>query len=319
MKMLFVDPMGDREAAGLNLGIAYCATSAFNQGHTISILDLVNIRKGEQPHKRIKTAVENFHPDIIGISVTNMSFNNSKSYAEDIKSYFKGSIVLGGPEISALAGKSLELIPNADMAVIGEGEITIIDLLNAIEKKSHFESVKGLVWRDGQKIVVNPSREFIRNLDEVAFPNYGIFGVDKMDVYPISTTRGCPYGCIFCFCNLGKKWRTRSIENVIEEIRIAKNRYGAKLFHICDPSFNIDIGRVERFCKRLIEEKLDMPWVIQGFRADRMTEDMIHWMSKANCGRIWVGIETLDENDFKNVNKGENLDDIKEGIALIKY
>ena len=317
MRMLFVDPLGDIESTGLNIGIAYCATNVIENGHTAGILDLVNIRQPE-PHLRIKRAVESFRPDVVGLSVTNMSFNNSRSYIDGMREYYKGTIVIGGPEISAVAEKSLELVTGADMAVVGEGEITLTELLSTMEKGMPLESVKGLVWRDGRNIVANGPREFIKNLNEIPFPDYSIFGVDKMDVYPIVTSRGCPYGCAFCFSHLGKKWRARSPENIIEEIKLAKSKYGAKLFHICDPSFNVDIGRVERFCALLVDAKLEMPWVIQGFRADRMTEEMMRSLKQANCRRIWVGIETLEEDVFKKINKGETLDQIKKGIELMR-
>lgn len=320
MKILFIDPPGDKESSGLNIGIAYCASALIEAHHTVSILDFVNIRSGD-PLERIRRAVEAYRPDIIGISVTNMSFNNSKRYTEDIRRYFKGIVILGGPEVSALAGRALALMPNADMAVMGEGELTLVELFSALERKTTLADVKGLVWRDGERkerVIINQARDFIRDLDTIPLPNYDVFGVDKMDVYPIVTTRGCPYGCIFCFSHLGKKWRARSPENIIGEIRMAKEKYGARLFHICDASFNVDIGRVERFCALLVAEGLDMPWVIQGFRADRMTEDMMRRLSEANCKRIWVGIETMDEDVFKNISKGETLAQIKNGIALMK-
>lgn len=317
MRILFIDPMGDKESTGLNIGIAYCATSVIKNGHTAGVLDLVNIRKVD-PYASIDKAIQQFHPDAIGISVTNMSFNTTRSYVDHIKKNFKTIVILGGPEVSALAAKSLELIPGADMAVIGEGELTLAELLDVLEKKLPLNNIKGLAWREGGKIILNQAREFIKDLNEIDFPDYAVFGVDKMDVYPVVTTRGCPYGCVFCFSHLGKKWRARSPENIIEELKKARDIYGAKLFHICDASFNVDIPRVEKFCKLLVENGLDMPWVIQGFRADRMTEGMMQSLKRANCKRIWVGIETMEEDVFKNINKGETLDQIKKGIALMK-
>ena len=287
MKILFIDPMGDKESTGLNIGIAYCAASLIKNGHTVSVLDLVNVR-GIDARESMRNSLETFKPDIVGLSVTNMSFNNSKAYIDNIREYFKGKIVVGGPEISALSGKSLELIPKADIAVIVEGEVALVELADALEKGMPLNDIKGLAWRSGDSIVLNEGRIFSKDLDSIEFPDYAVFGVDKMDVYPIVTTRGCPYGCAFCFSHLGKKWRARTPENIIGEIRIAKDRYGAKLFHICDASFNVDIARVERFCKMLVDEGLDMPWVIQGFRADRMTEEMMKALKAANCKRIWL-------------------------------
>ncbi|GEM_PF-1758576 len=317
MKFLFIDPIGDKESTGLNIGIGYCASSLVNAGHTVSVLDFVNIRSGD-PVERIRRSISLFAPEMIGISVTNMSFNTSKGYIEEIRKSYSGNVVVGGPEISALSGRALELIPGADIAVVGEGEATLVELVAVIGKGGDLSAVKGIAWREGRDIKVNPVRSFNKELDTIAFPNYDVFGVDKMDVYPIVTTRGCPYGCVFCFSHLGKKWRARSPDNMIEELKVARDKYGAKLFHISDASFNVDIARVEKFCDLLIKEKLDMPWVIQGFRADRMTEALMQSLKRANCKRIWVGIETMDDDVFGGINKGESLEQIKNGIALMK-
>jgi radical SAM superfamily enzyme YgiQ (UPF0313 family) len=317
MKFLFIDPLGDIESTGLNMGIAYCSTRAIRAGHRVAVLDLVNFRVPDRS-AAIRNAVERFGPDAVGFSVSNMSFNEARACVEAMRQYYKGAVVLGGPEISALGRKALELIGGADIAVIGEGEVTFVEMLGAMERKEGLGGVSGLVWRRGGEIVTNAPRDFIAQLDGIEFPDYGVFGVDRMDVYPIVTTRGCPYGCIFCFSHLGKKWRARSPENVIEELKVARTRYGARLFQICDPSFNVDIGRVERFCELLIKEKVDMPWVIQGFRADRVTERMMRMLKEARCRRIFVGVETLEEDVFRGINKGESLDDIKKSIALMK-
>lgn len=317
MRFLFIDPLGDKESTGLNIGIAYCGASLRKHGHTVSVLDLVNVRQ-EDPVAAIRRAVEAFRPGIVGLSVTNMSFNCSRSYIDALRGYFRGTIVIGGPEISALGGKALELMPGADIAVIGEGEETVAELASALDGRQPLGAIRGLAWRDNGRITVNAPRAFRADVDAITFPDYDIFGVDKMDVYPIVTERGCPYRCSFCFSHLGKKWRARTPENIIAELTVARDRYGARLFHVCDPSFNVDIPRVEKFCKMLIAEKLDMPWVIQGFRADRMTEGLMRALSEANCRRIWVGIETMEEDVFSRIDKGESLEQIRKGIALMK-
>ena len=98
MRILFIDPLGDRESTGLNIGIGYCARSVTDKGHVAGVLDLLNIRTPE-PLRWIRRAVRSFRPDVVGMSVLNMSFRNTRSYAKDIRNYFGGAIVLGGPEI----------------------------------------------------------------------------------------------------------------------------------------------------------------------------------------------------------------------------
>lgn len=317
MKVLLIDPLGDLESTGLNIGLAYCATVARKRGHVVSVMDLVNIRKPD-PCAAIKNAIEVFAPDAVGLSVCNMSLNNVRLYTESIKKYFDGKIIIGGPEISVLGKRSLEMISHADIAVIGEGEVTFTELLDALSGRSDLSAVNGIVVRSGDGIRANAPRDFITALDSMDFPDYGVFGIDKMDVYPIVTTRGCPFGCSFCFSYLGRKWRVRSPENVVKELRAAKERYGFKLFQICDPAFNVDIARVERFCDLLIEAQLNTPWVIQGFRADTVTERMMQRLSAAGCRRVFVGIESLEEDVFSRINKGETLERIKQSIAMMR-
>ncbi|MDA2915385.1 B12-binding domain-containing radical SAM protein [Nitrospinae bacterium AH_259_B05_G02_I21] len=319
MKILLVDLFGATESTGINLGLGYLSAHLRAAGHQVSLLDTVNIRTGPVD-ERIKKAVGGYNPGLIGFPVYNITYKSAKEYIEKLRKYYSGKIVVGGPEILGLGAKSLEDMTGADFAVLGEGEVTMVELVDALERKNgkkELEGIAGLVWWDGDRLVENMARVNDKNVDKLLFPDYEIYGGQGMDVYPINTSRGCPYSCSFCFMPV-KKWRARSPENIIEELKMAKEKYNISLFHIVDASFNMRPRRIVEFCDLLIEENIDLPWVIQGFRADRAPEDLLEKMYRAKCKRIWVGVESLDEEVYAQINKGETMEEIIESVKKMR-
>jgi radical SAM superfamily enzyme YgiQ (UPF0313 family) len=175
---------------------------------------------------------------------------------------------------------------------------------------------------DGENLVINPARERISDLDSIAFPAFCLWPMDKYDVYPIITSRGCPHQCIFCDSSLlwGRKWRPRSTENVIEEIKMAQNCYGwvNKPFTFVDDSFNIDIKRVIKLCDQIMEHNLDIEWSCGGVRADRTTLKLARKMKEAGCRGVVIGVESAVPQVLNNMKKGEKIEDIGRGIRDFK-
>lgn len=138
-----------------------------------------------------------------------------------------------------------------------------------------------------------------------------MLGIKKLKYYPLSTSRGCPYGCIFCCVPIitKKSWRARSPENIIKEIKQAKKKYKFRHLFIVDDNFNFDKYRSKKICKLLISEKLNINWsCISGIRADKFDEELGILMKMSGCKNITFGIESGDKKIFKTLNKGESLD-----------
>ncbi len=138
------------------------------------------------------------------------------------------------------------------------------------------------------------------------------------DKYSIMTSRGCPFNCSFCCSTLGKVWRKRTPENVIDEIKMAIKKYKIKMIQFIDPSINIIPERVIQICELMLRDKIDIPWSAQGVRADLITDKLVKIMKEAGCKRLYIGIESLDPEVYAEIGKSETIEEIKRGIRIAK-
>lgn len=334
MKILFLDPPGKNK--GLNTGLGYLS-SMLKNNYEVSVLDLNNIEIGicgdpnpdlpvESVEERVVRAVEEFRPDLFGISVKTFTAGAAKYIFDLVKSRWpEVKTIAGGPHITLDGLKFIEE-SKIDFAVRGEGEFTIIELCTAINEKGDFGNIRGLLyWKEGQ-VAQNPDRSKIDDLDSLPFPAYDNFSsvIDNgghLPEYPILTSRGCPYQCTYCSMPeiMGNRWRYRTPANVVNELYQTKEKYGNSCFAVVDDNFTLNLKRVDKFCDLLISEQLDLAWNCQnGIRADRIREDLANKMKRSGCRYVWIGIENADEGVFKEINKGEKLEDIKTGIRHLQ-
>ncbi|MDD5097542.1 MAG: radical SAM protein, partial [Candidatus Omnitrophica bacterium] len=182
--------------------------------------------------------------------------------------------------------------------------------------------ISGISYRKDDNAVFSNTYE---NLD-ISKLNFPVFDcVKDMDFtdfrYPLLTSRGCPYGCIFCCVGLisGKKWRAREPEDIVNELLQAKENYQIQSFEIMDDNFTFDIDRAKRICRLIIKKNLNLNWWCHnGLRADRLDQELLNLMKKAGCKSIALGIESGDKAVFDNINKGEELSDIVRAVKMIK-
>lgn len=312
-KVLLIDPKGI--SPGINIGLGYLASSLFKNGYTVRVLDLNN-RKVEI-YEEITKTVQNFSPDIIGVSIHSLTYFISCEIIKFLKRNYNLLTIAGGPQTIVEEEKIFEDFDSLDFSLLGECEKSLPNLLDNIKEKN-FENVPGVFFRENDRIKKTFPFELIEDLDSLPFPDYNLFGVKRIRCYPLLTSRGCPYNCIFCPPHFGKKWRARLPEKIIEEIKYAINKYNISSYSIVDPVFNLDILRCELFCELLIKEKITLPWSVEGMRADKITEKLAKKMKKANCYSVSIGIETLIPEIYKNIQKGATLQEVKEGIKILK-
>ncbi|MDD5431441.1 MAG: radical SAM protein [Candidatus Omnitrophica bacterium] len=317
MKILFVDPLGDEVSPGLNMGIAYLTAILKEAGHCVSILDLNLLR--DSVEERLRKAVQAISPDVVGFSVLNLSLKQTILLVNDLKKYYRGYIIAGGAEPSLQKENFFNFV-DLNAIVVGEGEETLPEFLDVLSKGGNLDTVRGLIWKDKKngKVRINPHRELIKDLDCLPMANYEAFGVESMDIYPIVTSRGCPHNCSFCSKYTSQSWRPRDLGKCLDELIYAKNRYGLKSFLVWDSCFNVYPKRIEEFCNLLVTNKIDLPWVAMGVRADKITEGMARALKKANCRTIWVGIESFDQEVLEAIGKGEDVEQIVKGIKIAK-
>lgn len=241
-----------------------------------------------------------------------------KSVNRDIVVVVGGSHVSVDP-IEVLKKKSI------DIAVYGEGEETMWNIL----KCKKLNQVKGIVYREGKKIIKTEARDLIPNLDILPFPDWETLNYDKYimgssfnmrkPVFPLISSRGCPGHCLYCSVNAvwQHKWRGRSAVNVVDEMEYLIKNFGAKEFAFQDDSVSVDKKRLEEICNEIINRKLNIRWTTpNGIAHWTLSKELLVKMKKAGCYRITFGIESGDPELRRWVGKPYSLEQAKE---LTKY
>ncbi|PIU43612.1 MAG: hypothetical protein COS97_00080 [Candidatus Nealsonbacteria bacterium CG07_land_8_20_14_0_80_40_10] len=324
MKILLINPASKIWilAKTLPLGLAYIAAYLEKNNFAVEVIDLA-----VNPNQTIPRA------DIVGITAATPLIAQAWKIAKKIKYKNKKTlIVLGGPHPTCLSEESLEK-EYIDVVVRGEGEITMLELARAVLRKKDFNTILGISYKKKNKIIHNQNRPFITNLDSLPFPAYHKFGQLNQYTNPqpllgsrrpainIITSRGCPYGCIFCYKGtFGRIWRARSPENVLAEWGLLVKKFGVKEIGIQDDNFNVDTSRAIKICRLIQKKKLIIPWSTpNGIRADFATEELLREMKKAGCYRIAFGVESGDQKVLDYIiGKNLKLSKVKKAFKLAR-
>lgn len=264
--------------------------------------------------------------DVIGYSTTGGYYQYAKllKIAEAVnRSKQRPLFVLGGhgpsPEPEYFLKKT-----GADVVVIGEGEETFIELLSAVAANHSLAGVRGIAFREGEKVVINDRRELISEIDSIPFPAFDMFPIEyyrllRMPhatstdlVMPVLSGRGCTFTCNFCY-RMDKGFRPRSDEAIIEEISLLKRDYGITYIAFADELLMSSVARTERLCNKIIDQQLNIKWDCNG-RLNYARPDLLRLMKDAGCVFINYGIEAFDDQILKNMNKALTTRQIVKGV-----
>jgi anaerobic magnesium-protoporphyrin IX monomethyl ester cyclase len=319
----------------LPLGIAYVAASLEAAGLDVKVVDLTFAIEGRYEVERVKEAVLNLEPAVVGLSAFTSTIASAYKLANAIKKDQKGlPLVIGGPHASALPHRTLEECPALDAAVVGEGEYVFRDLAQRLvtqERPSVPPDLDGVVYRRGTQILGDPKPVYIEDLNRLPFPARHLFDLQKyteasyyfdakqFPVASIVTSRGCPYACIYCSrISSGRRFRGRSPENVVRELEQLKAQ-GFKEVQIVDDNFTEDRGRVLEICRLIQAKRLDLSFnLLGGIRVDKVDEDLLTHMYEAGCYAIHFGVESGDDQVLKTIRKGVTSSQIKHAVQLAK-
>jgi radical SAM superfamily enzyme YgiQ (UPF0313 family) len=304
------------------LGLLYVASSLLDEGYNVKVLDLF---AEKNPNEKIKKSLDS--TDVVGFSVNSYSYNETSEIAKKIKEIDHSiPIIIGGPHCSFHPKKSLIDVPEAEIAVIGDGELVIKDAINAIIGKKKLANVSGIYYKNNGNIKKGKPAEIIKNLDSISFParhlvdkyEYGIVNNSyffKPKVTSTATTRGCPFKCRFCSRNNHlKRFRQRSINNVVDEIIEINDNYGSVI--ITDENFLTDTKRAHGIFDSLIEFGSDINLIIEGTRVDTAEEGLYKKMKKAGVKFIAFGIESGNQNVLDYYNKKITINQIEKAVKL---
>ena len=317
MDVIFLDPY--IEQTGGNIGLGYLSSVLLEKGHRVHVM---GANKGID---EINQKIREIDADIIGFSIRSNDTKQISELAMGIKKKKEALVICGGAHITMNGRSFLEENLCFDLGVVGEGEETIVDIIDFIMGKKKIKDIKGIIGRDNSRIFHTEKREFIKDLDRLIFPAYNVFDIyaNGISEYGMITSRGCPYGCTYCNGPniMGKRWRYRSVDNILEEFIKVKESYGKEIkwVDIFDDNFTLNLERAKKLCRSLINEKLDLQWRLpNGIRADKIDDELAALMMEAGCRIVHVGIESGCQDVFNSINKGETLEDIERGVKLLK-
>jgi radical SAM superfamily enzyme YgiQ (UPF0313 family) len=257
--------------------------------------------------------------------------------AQTIKENYPAiKIIVGGLYYSALPRETLAQNPAIDYVIVGEGEITISELLKEIVREQPaLTTIKGLAYRDGSHIVLNEPRPLIEDLDQLPIPAYDLFPMDKYVGYtyikPYTETwnsRGCPAGCVFCYewsqfdprsRNDLRNYRARSGKLVAQEMEILAKDYGLHSVVMMDDAFNVRRERVIEFCQEMIGKELGLQWIMLGRAPNYIRDrDLFPLMKEAGAAYCLVGLEVATDEELKALKKGITTTQVAQTIADLR-
>lgn len=303
-----------------HVGIAYLTAILKKNKYEVAIFDQGLERNIDKLYEKIAE----FKPDILGISIFSYCYDQAYQIIINVKAKFPQiPLVIGGPHIAATKATVLKET-KADFALIGEGELSFGEFLKQISRdKPDFAKIPGLIYRNKGAIKENPQGPLVNKLDELPFPDYDAFGLERYPCFesktlPILTSRGCPYGCNYCSVRLsmGRGFRPRSPQNVIREIEYWYKR-GFKNFDINDDCFTLDLERAKKICDGIIKKKMSLHFQLyNGIRVDRVDVPLLKKLKKAGCTFIAYGCEAGNEKVLEIIKKGITLDKVTKAIAM---
>ncbi len=343
MKVLLTQPLTRHVKHAPNipdLGLGYLAAALRNSGHQPLVLDW-NMRCDERGFKDFLLSER---PGLVGVKIFTKDVKAAQITVSLIREALPhAAIVIGGPHPSALEAPDLmDDFQGADFAIRGEAETSLPALASALQNRpdksaplinpAHIRGIAGLVWRDGGRVRSNPI-SFVHKLDEIGFPAWDlidpgdysatVLGVDMKEgrSAPVIMTRGCPAHCTFCtaFNVNGRAIRTRSPENVFEEMKLLYSRYNVRTFMFQDNCFTSGKKNLLSLCDMIIRGDLRMEWDCVSYESlSSLDNDTVPLMYKAGCRMIHMGIEAGCESTRKRIHKGGSLKEIAQKAALVK-
>lgn len=323
MKILLVVYDNDSYIHWFPQGLAYIASVLLKEGHEVKIY---NQDKHHYPNEHLTQFLNSHNFDVVGVSVIAGYYQYRKliNISQAIhQATHKPFYIIGGhgpsPEPEFFLNKT-----KADAAVIGEGEETIVELLEAVDNNVPLGSIKGIAFKKDGKVYVNQRRPLIKDIDSIPFPAYDLFPVDyysllrmprcesKDFVMPVLSSRGCSFNCTFCY-RMDDGIRLRSPESIVDEIKLLKQKYQISYVAFSDELFMVSPGRTISLCESFISHRLNIKWDCNG-RLNYARPDVLKMMKKAGCVFINYGIEAMDNEVLRNMNKALTCEQIIKGI-----
>lgn len=246
----------------------------------------------------------------------------ARNYKPDMPIFVGGGVITGDPEAA------MNALSAVNVGIIGEGEITDVELCRALELGIPLTEVEGLIIRnENGTLTTTPARKEIEDIDSIPWPDYdgfeleksfssnpGVSGMNSERSIFMLGSRSCPYQCSFCFHTVGKKYRQRSLDNFFEELDYNVKKYGIQYVCIADELFSYNNERVIEFCKRI--KPYHIEWWAQ-FRVDSMDNELMNMVRESGCRMMSFGLESADNNVLKSMGKNITIEQIDTTLKAV--
>jgi radical SAM superfamily enzyme YgiQ (UPF0313 family) len=265
--------------------------------------------------------LKEFKPQVAGATAVSMTVDHARQVLSDIKTIDPEILTLmGGPHVTFCAQETLETFSELDAVVIGEGEETLVELLRAVESAGNLDTVSGIAYRAGSKIMTTAKRKWIKDIDALPFPARHLLPLGRYRTLgmPISmtTSRGCPYKCIFCVGRKmgGAKVRYHSADRVAAELQYLANLKFHQI-NIADDLFTANQNHCLAVCEEILQRNLDVNWTSFA-RVDTVSEKLLSRMKAAGCTAVSFGIESANPAILKTIKKGITVEQVRNAIRI---
>ncbi len=350
MKLLFlVPPMSNWKRWGarhIACNALYAHLAAYVRARRAAEVEILDCRALGIGEAEMIDRIRETAPDAVFVGtrvVTEGGAGSVMRYLEAlevVKRSFPDLIAIaGGLALSAMPKDILLFAPQVDYLLVGEGDVTLVDLLEELRReKPRFAHVLGLAYRDGAEVRLAPPRPLLADLDSLPMPAYDLFPMDKyigfsrIDGYNEAvTSRGCEGACSFCY-----EWglvdfrrrqdffvhRTRSGKLVAEEMELLNKTYGVKALNFMDDDFNSDRQKMLDLLDEIERRKLDIQWFFMGRARNLIRDaDLIPRMRRAGCYQTLFGIEVGSDEELVNLHKSKDpytIGDLKDLVRLLR-
>ena len=290
--------------------MGYIASVLEQEGHDVKILDASLEKKDTD---EVLAEIETYRPDLVGATVFTALYAQAKEILKRAKREFPQIVtVAGGPHVTVLPEETLRDM-GPDYIVVGEGEITILELVATLESQGDAGDIAGVGSIKNGVVKVNSRRDFIADLDALPFPARHLMKIKEYDeahakVFPSKTailaTRGCPFDCGFCSnASLWKrKYRRRSSQSIVKEMIDIYNNFAIKYIQFTDDLFTANKAWVTELCREIVDADMGFTWNCAA-RVDTLDKETMELMRDSGCRTLFVGVESGSKVILDNMNK----------------
>lgn len=300
------------------LNLAMLAAAVIEGGYKAGILDL---DVEENPYLYLKEEIKKGNPGFVGITFTTPLYEEAKKLALLVKEVKPDAVLVAGGAHATTFPREILEESVFDIVAVGEADFIMRDLLNQKDRKN----IKGLVFKENGGIIDTGRADYIDNLDSLPFPAWQLYDISKYKRVSLSnrksppgyleTSRGCPWGCVFCNKNIqGRKFRPKSPGRLVDEIEYMLKAGFAEI-NILDDTFSTDIKRAKAICDEIIRRGLKFPWhPLNGIRVDCVDKELFIKMKRAGCYKVSFGIESGNQDVLSKINKGTKLQQVRDAV-----